>query len=668
MKSFILGFLGALPFVVIANSSAQPVFDAGTFILHLVAKPAGKETFSLTPTSSGQRLKSHFEYSDRGAPVPLDFTFDGDSELRPIALAITGKSTRFSTLQENITVRSQTVTVKRNQKTNSYTAPRLFFVGDENMHGALQELLWRYWNQHGRPKAIRVFPAGEVRIEHRGPAAVLVGDTGVTVDAYTLSGLMWGQEILWVDSHQHVAAIVEPGQFEIVREEYESALPWFIHNGVTNSLQSLTTIAGGGSQSVRRKIAIVGGVLIDGTGTPALRDAALVTEDGRIVSIGRRAEVAIPKDAFVVHADGKTILPGLWDMHAHYQQVEFGPVYLANGVTTVRDVGNEIDFIPTIRDVVNAGKGVGPRIHFAGIVDGTERRTMGAVVADTPDEAVAVVNRYHSLGALQIKIYSSVKPEIVPIITQEAHRLGMTVTGHVPRGMDAMQAISAGMDQINHIQYVVQAFLPPDQRSRFSSNSTQGIPLLDFKSSEVQRTIGFLKEHGTVVDPTIALQELLAHPLTTPVRNFEPGIDHVAPQLVDQLELTGAASENVSAPADYFRTALEAVRALHAAGVPIVAGTDVTVPGYSLHRELELYVKAGFTPMEAIQAATIVPARVLGLSAQTGSLELHKRADILIVNGDPLSSITDLRKIDMVITDGHVYHPAPLLRSVGFKP
>ena len=110
------------------------------------------------------------------------------------------------------------------------------------------------------------------------------------------------------------------------------------------------------------------------------------------------------------------------------------------------------------------------------------------------------------------------------------------------------------------------------------------------------------------------------------------------------------------------------LKLLHAAGIPIVAGTDVTVPGYSLHRELELYVKAGFTPMEAIQAATIVPARVLGVAKETGSVEVGKRADVLIVNGDPLSSIADLRKVDTVIAGERVYHPAPLLRSVAFRP
>jgi imidazolonepropionase-like amidohydrolase len=560
------------------------------------------------------------------------------------------------------------VTVERNQKTTNYTAPALFFVGDENTHGALQELLLRYWNRHGRPSSLRIFPAGTVRIEPRGRTSIDVGGRRVPLEAYTMSGLMWGEESLWLDGYQHVAAIVEPGQFEIVREEYEGALSWFIQHGVANSLEALSKLAGHGASPMRRKIAIVGGVLIDATGNPPLPDAAILTQDGRIVNIGRRTEIPIPNDAFVIHAEGKTVLPGLWDMHAHYSQVEFGPVYLANGVTTVRDVGNEIDFIPTIRNALNAGMGIGPSIYFAGIIDGTGPRTMGAVVADSPGEAATVVNRYHLLGALQIKIYSSVKPEIVPAITEAAHRLGMTVTGHVPRDMDVFQAIAAGMDQINHISYVLQGFLPPEKRSGFAQNPLEAIPALDFNSPDVRREIALLKDHGIVVDPTLALRELLSHPVVKPVRDFEPGIDHLAPQLIDQTEQSGVSAENAAAGAAYFDASLQAVRLLHAAGVPIVAGTDVTVPGYSLHREMELYVKAGFAPLEAVQAATIVPARVLGLAKETGSIEVGKRADILIVNGDPLSSIADLRKLDTVITGGRVYDPAPLLRSVDFKP
>jgi hypothetical protein len=417
----------------------------------------------------------------------------------------------------------------------------LFFIGDENTHGALQEVLLRYWNRHGRPSSLHVFPAGEVRIEPRGYLDKHRRQAGCSRGIHHV-GLMWGQESLWLDGQQHVAALVEPGQFEIVRDAYEGALPWFIQHGVTNSLEALTKLAGG-AYPARRKIAIIGGAMIDGSGRPPLSDAAIVIEDGRIVKVGRRAESAIPKDAFVIHAEGKTVLPGLWDVHAHYSHVEFGPVYLANGVTNVRDVVNEIDFIPTIRNALNAGMGIGPHIYFAGIIDGTGPRTMGAVVADSPDEAVAVVNRYHVLGALQIKIYSSVQPELVPVITETAHRLGMTVTGHVPRNMDVFQAIPAGMDQINHITYVLQGFLPPEQRSGFAQNPIQGVSTFDFKSPEVQREIALLKDHGTVVDPTVALRELLAHPLTKPVREFESGIDHLAPQLVDQIEQTVVSGE-----------------------------------------------------------------------------------------------------------------------------
>jgi imidazolonepropionase-like amidohydrolase len=215
---------------------------------------------------------------------------------------------------------------------------------------------------------------------------------------------------------------------------------------------------------------------------------------------------------------------------------------------------------------------------------------------------------------------------------------------------------------------VLRAFLPPDQRAAFSTNFTRGIHVPDVQSPEGLRLIALLKEHGTILDPTLALTEWLAHAVATPGRQIEPGIDHVAPALRDQLEQSGVLAENVTAANAYFGACLDAVRALHAAGVPIVAGTDMAVPGYSLHRELELYVKAGFTPMEAIQAATIVPARAMGLGDEAGSLAVHKRADLLIVDGDPLSSIAELRRVETVIMDGHVYHPGPLLTSVGFTP
>ena len=148
---------------------------------------------------------------------------------------------------------------------------------------------------------------------------------------------------------------------------------------------------------------------------------------------------------------GKTILPGLWDMHAHFEQVEWGPIYLAAGVTTVRDCANEFEFIRTVRDAVAEGRGLGPRLLLAGVVDGSGTWQVGVQRVDTPEQAKMWTDKYHDAGFQQVKIYSSIKLEQLKAVTQEAHRLGMSVTGHVPEGITTYEAIEAGQDQINGI-------------------------------------------------------------------------------------------------------------------------------------------------------------------------------------------------------------------------
>src|SRR5271166_6110653 len=141
-------------------------------------------------------------------------------------------------------------------------------------------------------------------------------------------------------------------------------------------------------------------------------------------------------------------------MHAHFSQVEWGPIYLAAGVTTARDCGNEFEFITAARDAIARGRGLGPRLLPAGIIDGEGKNTIGVDTASTPEQALALVRRYADAGFPQIKIYSSLKPDLVLEIAREAHRRGMSLTGHLPEGMELQRAVEAGMDQINHITYV----------------------------------------------------------------------------------------------------------------------------------------------------------------------------------------------------------------------
>jgi imidazolonepropionase-like amidohydrolase len=287
---------------------------------------------------------------------------------------------------------------------------------------------------------------------------------------------------------------------------------------------------------------------------------------------------------------------------------------------------------------------------------------------DTPEQARQWVDRYHDAGFQQIKIYSSVKLEQVKAIADEAHRLGMTVTGHVPEGLTAYQTIEAGQDQINHIQYIADIMHAPFPEDMKRIDRMKAVANLDLESPEAKKAVSFLKEHHTVVDPTLAIFEFFTATTAKPPASFEPGVNKVAPELAQPLTDVEPPSERSDLSDKDFAKDVAIVGALHRAGIPVVAGTDQTVPGYSLHREIELYVQAGFTPMEAIQAATIVPARVMGLDKELGTVEKGKRGDLILIDGNPLEDIHATRNVEYVITNGTMYHTAELWQSVGFKP
>jgi len=177
-----------------------------------------------------------------------------------------------------------------------------------------------------------------------------------------------------------------------------------------------------------------------------------------------------------------------------------------------------------------------------------------------------------------------------------------------------------------------------------------------------------MKRHHTLLDPTLALYELLARPFTQPIEQFEPGFTHVARELTAPLAGFGSSPEASVGRRRRFERELMLVGELHHAGVPIVAGTDQSVPGFSLHREIELYVKAGFNPLEALQSATIVPAQAMGKDRDSGSIEVGKRGDIVLLDANPLDDIANTRKIYRVVTNGRVFDPAPLWKSVDFVP
>jgi imidazolonepropionase-like amidohydrolase len=540
----------------------------------------------------------------------------------------------------------------------------------------MQMLMVRYWAAHGSPEKLATLPDGSVRVESRGQDTIgIAAKDGARIeklDRYTIEGLIWGRETLWFDANRNLVAAIstdaEFDHFEAVRDGYEGALGDFVGRAGADGMSALAEISKTISGSRASTLAVIGGTLIDGTGAAPIPDAAVVIHEGRIVAAGPRSRVKIPKGATVVEAHGKTILPGLWDMHAHFEQVEWGPIYLAAGVTTVRDCGNEFEFVTAVRDAIAQGRGLGPRLLLAGVVDGTGTYTIGVERVDTPEQARTWTDRYHAAGFQQMKIYSSVKLEELKAVADEAHRLGMTVTGHIPEGLNAYQAIEAGQDQINHIGYIADLMKAPLPENASPLDRFKAGADIDLESPEASKALAFLKDHHTVVDPTIALMEFFTATTAKPPASFEPGVNKIAPELAAQLTDVGPPTDRSQIGEKVYEKELAIVGALHRAGIPVVAGTDQTVPGHSLHREIELYVQAGFTPMEAIQAATIVSARALGLDRESGTVETGKRGDLILVNGNPLENIRNIRNVEYVITNGTMFPTVALWQSVGFKP
>lgn len=663
---------------LITDARPRPttLVEEGTFRLHKFEQPIGEEKYSVLREGDELQLAVSFQFKDRGQDVPLSAFVRIGQDLAPRSMEIHGYMARGTPIDDAVLIEKDKILTRTRADWRISDRPAQFFTVATYAPAALQMMLLRKWQTAGRPKKLQTFPAGQLAIEDRGPDEFVVEGSKVNLERFSVADLSWGRESLWLDAQSRLAALVtvdgEYDHFEAIRPEYEEDLGGFVQRAAADEMAALAELSKNfRSGNTQGTVALVGGTLIDGTGAPPLKDSSVVIQNGKILSAGPRDKVTLPKNAQILDVAGKTVIPGLWDMHAHFEQVEWGPVYLAAGVTTVRDCGNEFDFITAVREAINSGRGVGPRLLLAGIVDGSGPIALGVARVDTPEQAREWIRRYHDADFNQIKIYSSVKKENLQVVTAEAHKLGMTVTGHIPEGLTGFDGVNAGMDQINHITYIVRMMAPDMPGGRGAANSAETLKALrdfDPDSQQSRNAIQFLKSHGTVVDPTLTVFEMFQRTGRKPLESFEPGVAKVAPALSPQLRNVGPGPAGADLGEARFAAELKAVTALHRAGVPIVVGTDQSVPGHSVHREMELYVEAGFTPMEALQAATLVPAKVMGLEKEAGTIEPGKRADVVILGANPLDNISNIRRTERVIQGGVVYDCAALWQSVGFQP
>lgn len=444
---------------------------------------------------------------------------------------------------------------------------------------------------------------------------------------------------------------------------------------------ALAAAAAWADESASTAVAITHVTVIDATGTPPQADMTVIVHDQRIAELGKSSEVRTPVHAVIVNGRGKYLIPGLWDMHVH---TVFGdwlprdervvlPLFVANGVTGVRDMGGELDVLKEWRAQIAAGRLLGPRMFIAGpMLDGpTPRFPSSAPVANAADGR-RVVDDLKTRGVDFIKIQSLIPRDGYFAAADEAKKLGLTFVGHVPDAVRASEASDAGQKSIEHFTGIFEGCSTIEDQLIKGPKSV-GRNVSTYDPARAKALIALMARNRTWQVPTLVWErgqwlvddiDLSRDPLT----KYAPAAwkDRTWPMFVRAI-LQDMDTDPLPVRKTFVQMELDMTLAMFRAGVPFMAGTDTAAgvhvfPGFSLHDELALFVRAGLTPMQALQTATRNPAEFMDRLADLGTVERGKLADLVLLDANPLDDIANTRRIRAVVLAGRYLDRAALDR------
>lgn len=432
--------------------------------------------------------------------------------------------------------------------------------------------------------------------------------------------------------------------------------------------------------------------VIDGTGAAAQADQTIVISGGKIVAIGKAEQVQIPAEAMHIDFTGRSALPGLVGMHDHlyypagggaggelYHDMTFSfpRLYLAGGVTTIRTTGAVEPYTDLeIKRAIDAGKMIGPKINVTGpYLDGPGNPLIQVQKLTDPEDARRTVEYWAAEGVGSFKAYNFLTRAELKAAIDEAHKHGLTLTGHLC-SVGFREAAELGIDDLEHGLFVDTEFVKDKKPDVCPKPSYATAADLDISGEAIQTTIKTLVAHHVAITSTLpVIEDLLPEGPSAPQRVLDAMSDEARETYTKERAANAAKAQEAGSKftiamrrwAVMFRKEMEFEVAFVRAGGRLLAGIDPidgVIAGFGDQREVELLVEAGFTPLEAIKIATLNGARFLKVDDRTGSLAVGKQADIVIVNGDPSANIQDIEKVEIVFKDGVGYDSQKLIESV----
>jgi imidazolonepropionase-like amidohydrolase len=628
----------------------------------------------MTRTARGNAVDVVFSYRDngRGPDVKERWTFAKDGSVA--SYAAKGKTTFDASIDERFQQQAGRASWKTLSDAGETAAPApLFYVPIQGSPEALALLARKLLAvPTGR---LPLAPSGEAAITKVETITVAAGGAPRSVSLYAIAGLDLSPTYVWLDdgSDGDLFASLYPGPYGLIAQGFAGEAKRLGERQQAADATLLADLQRRTRHTVADMLAITNVRVFDTRKAIIGEPSTVYLYRGKVAAVMPAAK-PVAKEATVVDGAGRTLLPALIDVHGH--ESEWGaPLHVAGGVTIVRDIGNDNEQFLRLLEKGESGEYLTPRyLGRAGFLEGASPfASRGSALANSLDEARDWVDWYAERGFRQIKIYNSFKPEWVGETVRHAHSRGLRVSGHVPAFTTAEAMVRAGYDELQHINQVFLNFLagPEDDTRtllRFKLVAEKA-HALDLESPAVQDFLKLLVDRGVAVDPTVATFEaMFRQDMGQPSPTYGMIAEHLPityQRYLRQAEMDATPAQRAVYRNSYLKM-LDMVRRMDAAGITVMPGTD-GLPGFLLHRELELYVEAGIPAARVLQMATFDTFRELGFDG-FGAIEPGMNADVILVDGDPTTDISAIRRVAMVTKGSDVYFPAEIYAAMGVKP